>query len=168
MALAGLGCVWWPSKESGPLIFSFINFEVNDFRAFGFDFWKAPKSWVLKLETFPLGWEVLIYNRIDMFKKTARNICLTRDIVEQSYISQPLTNLHLQSDTSPISDTQFQRVWHLTQGQLYPRIRCHKFSGVQRICFSIHVASFLETYTGASYLLFKIHVEITMYAVHYM
>ena len=71
------GFIWQPSKESGPynfFIFSFINFEADDFRAFGFNFWKAPKSWVLKLETFPLEWEVLIYNSNDMCNETARNL----------------------------------------------------------------------------------------------
>ena len=65
--LAAQGCVWWPSKKSGPSIsffsFPFLNFEADIFRPFGFQ--------VLKLETLPLEWEVLIYNRIDMCKETA-------------------------------------------------------------------------------------------------
>jgi hypothetical protein len=45
-ALAAGGFVWRLTKESDPSIFFsfyFLHFEADDFRAFGFDFLKAPK-----------------------------------------------------------------------------------------------------------------------------
>ena len=76
-ALAARHFVWRPSESRGPLIFfdfSFINFGADIFRAFRLDFWKALKSRVLKLDTNPFAWKVLIYISIDMCKETAKNL----------------------------------------------------------------------------------------------
>ena len=89
-ALAGLGLVWRPSEVRGPSIFvdfPFINFRFDDFRAFRLDFWKALRARVLKLETNPFEWKVLIYISIDICKETAKN--LSKNIFFHTWSKSP-------------------------------------------------------------------------------